>query len=371
MSSLDRLKTIVGRVLQPAPSKPFLGAQPYGGPEDSPITLVMVCRAGFDIDVPNANSVLRLGFCRGFAQIGVRYRLVSVFELGRVLPDLRCPFVFLSCYDYEDLDALALNVLREYPHFIWLPPWFTGMERVYAKHCLPVVRMSKKVTRRILDSGAAFGFGLGPPTCAIFFEKWQKRGLRWESLPLACDTCRYFPEPKAQRFSDVKIAFVGGFRSYKNRQYDRYLKPYEDILTVYGYDQWPYRGFRGLLPEGEERVLYQNARVCPALSEPHAEVMGDIVERAFKVMGSGGLAITDVVPFYRELFGADELLVPSSVDEYHDMMQQALNDFDFNQRYRHKGYEAILARHTYSHRARKVLTYLGIRSAADVENGGQ
>lgn len=86
--------------------------------------------------------------------------------------------------------------------------------------------------------------------------------------------------------------------------------------------------------------------------------MGDIVERVFKIMGSGGLAVTDVIPFYRELFAPDELLVPSSIEEYHDMIHQALNDDDFNQCYREKGYQAILERHTYAHRARQILSYL-------------
>ena len=156
------------------------------------------------------------------------------------------------------------------------------------------------------------------------------------------------------------MAFVGGYRPYKNIQYEKYLTPYEDILTVFGDSHWRYRGYGGPLPDGDERVLYQNARVCPALSEPHAEVMGDIVERVFKVMGSKGLAITDVIPFYRELFAEDELLVPGSIDEYHEMIQQALTDDDFNQRYRRRGYDAIRARHTYAHRACAILGYLEI-----------
>ena len=100
--------------------------------------------------------------------------------------------------------------------------------------------------------------------------------------------------------------------------------------------------------------------------------MGDIVERAFKVMGSGGLAITNVVPFYHELFEPDELLVPENLDEYHDMVQRALTDDDFNRRCRKKGYRAIQERHTYAHRARTILDYLGIhleqaQSDANVE----
>jgi hypothetical protein len=367
----SKLKKQVRRIISPQLLRPVIGEHAEGGPSNSRITLVMVCRAGFNINVPNANSTLRLGYCRGFAQIGVRYRLVSVYELGRILGELPRPFVFLSSYDYEDLDVAARKALRNYPHYIWVNPWFEGMDKLHARYDFPDNRTSALATRRILESGAAFVWTPFPPSCLAFLEEWRKHGMRLESIPLACDTERYYPEPSDRRYADVRVAFVGGYWRYKNIQFDKYLKPYEDISTVFGYNRWPYKGYRGLLPDGDERVLYQNARVCPALSEPHAEVMGEICERAFKVMGSGGLAITDTTPFYRELFAPDELLVPRSVDEYHDMVRQALNDPDLSLRYRRKGYEAILARHTYAHRARTILTYLGISSAAHKGGAGQ
>lgn len=349
------------RLLRPYIRRPVLGPHPYGGPADSPVTFVAVCRVGFDINVPNANSTYRLGLCGGFEQIGVRYQLVSVYEVAQVLPQLNYPIVLLSVFDYEDLSAEARKVLRRYPHFIWLTPGFPGLDKVYAAHSLPDPRVDPWVARRVLESGAAFGFGPVPPSCVRFFDDWRIDGLPVKSLPQACDSTRYYPEPGNRHYAEVEMAFVGGYWAYKNIQFEKYLKPYESRLTIYGYNQWPYSGYRGPLPEGDERVLYQNARVCPALSEPHAEVMGDIVERAFKIMGSGGLTIPDAVPFYRELFGPDELLVPSTVDEYHEMVHQALRDASFNQRYRERGYRAIQERHTYAHRARQILDLLGIQ----------
>jgi hypothetical protein len=362
-------KKIAKRLLKPNAHKPVLGNHPYGGPEDSPITLVMVCREGFNINIPNASATIRLGFCRGFVQIGVRYQLVSVWELEKVLPELHRPFIFLSCYDYEDLDSHALKVLRDYPHLIWVYPWFDNLTKVYTEYNLPDPRLAPQTAKRILESGANCVFAPVPSSCLHFYEEWEKRGQKVVSLPLACDTTRYFSAPDVSRFVGVKMAFVGGYRTYKNIQYDKYLKPYEDILRVYGYDRWPYKDYGGLLADDDERVLYQNAVVCPALSEPHAELMGDIVERAFKVMGSGGLAVTDIIPGYREFFTPDELLVPDCVDEYHAMVRQALTDSDFNRAYRVKGYQAILARHTYAHRARAILECLGLAAVSGVNMG--
>jgi len=366
---LSQIKGTARRILKPKAHQPILGDHPYGGPENSRITFVMVCRGGFNINVPNANATIRLGICRGFAQIGVRYQLVSVWELEKALHELRRPFIYLSCYDYEDLNGHALKMLGNYPHLIWVYPWFADLERVYAEHNLPAPCLSPRAAKRILDSGARFVFAPVPPSCLRFYDEWEKRGQRVVSLPLACDTIRYFPRADDKRFADVQMAFVGGYRGYKNIQYDKYLKPYEDILRVYGYDRWPYKSYGGLLADDDERVLYQNACVCPALSEPHAESMGDIVERAFKVMGSHGLAVTDLIPGYREFFTPAELLMPGSVEEYHAMVQKALTDEDFNRRFRERGYQAILARHTYAHRARAILEYLGLAAVSDVNVG--
>ena len=358
---LNRLKEIGKRILKPNAYKPILGTHPYGGPENSPITFTMVVREGFNINISNANSTIRLGFCHGFAQIGVRYQLVSVFDVARTLPRLRKPFVFLSCYDYLDMSKATRKVLRNYPHFVWGNPDFEVMERAYAKYNFSYTGIPEKVYSRVLDSEPKFVMAPVPLSALGFYSDWQKRGLRLKSVPLACDTTCYYPEPENHQYSDVKMAFVGGYWPKKAIQFDKYLRPYEDILTVFGYSHWPYKGYRGELSDDKERVLYQNARVSPAIGEPHAEVMGDIVERAFKVMGSGGLAVTDVVPFYHELFEPDELMMPSNIDEYHDRIRQVLADDELNHRYRQKGYEAIMKRHTYAHRATQILAELGMR----------
>jgi spore maturation protein CgeB len=157
------------------------------------------------------------------------------------------------------------------------------------------------------------------------------------------------------------MAFVGGYWGYKAMQFDRYLKPYADQLKVFGYSTWPYAGYGGQLPVSKEPSLYRQARLSPTINEPHVEMMGvDQNERVFKVLGSGGMTITDATTTYREWFTRDELLVPENISEYHDMVRLALNDDGFNHRQRESGRRAIQERHTYAHRAREVLKYLNI-----------
>lgn len=343
--------------------KPILGRQPFGGPVESRLTFVMVCRAGFNISQLGSNSGIRLGFCHGFAQIGVRYQLMSVFDVASQIGKIKNPFIFLSVYDYLDLNSTARSLLRNHPHFVWVNPWTPNLETLFSTHNLPPPEILDDVPphiiKRVIDTKPTFVFAPVPPSCLKFYNQWEENGCRLESIPLACDTERYYPQPSDARFSDVKMAFVGLYRSYKNIQYEKYLRPHEDILRVYGFGpRWPYSGYGGAFPESDEKVLYHNARVCPALSEPHAELTGDIVERPFKIMGSSGLAITDAIPHYRELFDSSELLVPRDLNEYHEMVNSALIDNDLNLKYRIQGYKAVLERHTYAHRAQAILRLL-------------
>jgi spore maturation protein CgeB len=157
------------------------------------------------------------------------------------------------------------------------------------------------------------------------------------------------------------MAFVGGYWPYKAQQFDLYLKPYQEKLKVFGYSPWPYAGYGGQLPEKQEPSLYHQAKLSPTVNEPHVSLMGiDINERVFKVLGSGGMTITDATPAYREWFTEEELLVPTSVNEFHQLVNQLLTDEDFSRQYRNKGYQAVTTRHTYTHRAKLTLSLFEI-----------
>ena len=332
---------------------------------DGSLTAVIVARG--NLDMPCAGTLCRLGYCHGFSQIGVRAQLVNAFEIEHILPQLHRPFVFLSVYDYLDMSEVARKMLRDYQHFVWVDPDYEAIQEIYTPYGITRPRLPQEVSRYVLDSGPDFVWAPVPPSALGVFSYWQQSGLRLESLLLACDTGRYYPEPYNLKYSKTKMAYVGGYWPKKAIQFDKYLRPYEDTLAIFGYNFWPYKGYRGLLQADDERVLYQNASVCPAISEPDV-VQGHITERTFKIMGSGGLAVTDIAPIYRELFTEDELLVPESIDEYHDMIHQALSDDEFGRGFRERGRLAILERHTYAHRAREILDHLNI-SKEDREYG--
>ena len=330
-------------------------------------TFIVVCGPNFDQTVPNAGTTARMGWCHGFEQVGIPYVLVSVFELAQRLPELPGPLCWISGTDYLYLDHANLAALKKCRHIVWVDPWFHGEADFYRRHDFPYTTMPENINRKILLSEPELVFAISPESSFEYFSLWVEHGAHLVSLPLACDSLLYRSDaPFCPEFADVEMAFVGGYWAYKARQFDIYLKPYADRLKVFGYSPWPYAGYGGLLPDSKEPSLYRQARLSPTINEPHVEVMGvSLNERVFKVLGSGGMTVTDVTPAYCEWFGQDELLVPGSIEEYHAMVRQALTDSDINRRYREKGYQAILARHTYAHRAQQVLSLLGF--AADIK----
>jgi hypothetical protein len=330
----------------------------------SPITFVVIVGPEFNQTVPNAATTARLGICHGFEQIGIPYLLLSVFDLERRLPDIPNSICWLSGSDYTYLDRANLMALKKRPHLVWVSTWFENDADFYRRHSFPNMSWPRALTGKILSTEPAIVFTISPERSFQFYEGWIRSGARLVSLPLACDTTLYRQRPALlSKFEMVKMAFVGGYWPYKALQFDRYLRPYEDQLSVFGYSPWPYANFGGRIAEAEEPYLYRQAKVSPVINEPHVEIMGtDVNERVFKVLGSGGCAVTDNTAVYREWFTEDELLVPHDLNEYHALIQQALGDEDFNRRFREKGYQAVVQRHTYAHRAKQIIDLLGMKS---------
>ena len=314
----------------------------------------------------NAGTTLRLGWCRGFEQLGIPYCVLGTHELTTRLPELQNPFCLLTNGEYLYLDRAARAALRQVPHLVWVDHWFQDDGATFRRLDLDDQSLAQRVYRAVLATEPAAAYTISPPSSLEYYHKWVEHGLQVVSLPLACDPVTYHLDtPRRPEFDDVEMAFVGGYWPYKARQFDRYLRPYQDRLKVYGYAPWPYAGYGGRLDAQHEATLYRQAKLAPTINEPQAEALGlDLNERVFKVLGSGGCTLTDAVPGYRDWFTPDELPVPASLAEYHELVETLLHDAAFNRRYRKAGHAAVMARHTYAHRAQSVLDLLHISVTA-------
>lgn len=324
------------------------------GTED--VTFVVVCGGDFDQSVPNAGTMSRMGWCHGFEALGVPYLLLSIFELAAKLPDLRNPLCWISAHDYVYLDESNRLALSRCKHAVLVPVSFEGDIHYCQTNDFPRMSLSRRLVQKVLSTEPDFLFTISPESRFEYYEQWMRYGARLVSLPLACDT-RLYPgcgEPFEK--GSVDLAFVGGFWPYKARQFDIYLRPFSEHLDVFGYSSWPFGRYRGQIALDREGALYTAARVSPVINEPHVSIMGiDLNERVFKVLGSGGLAVTDATSAYRDWFLADELLVPDSPREYMEIARAVLEGAEDFESYRSRGKSAVLDRHTYEHRATRFL----------------
>ena len=318
----------------------------------------IVVQDGYDCRTSNAYLTTRLGYLHGFRKIGMGAAFVEHGALAHWIdaqPSL--PVLWLTYDDYRFLDESALEAVRACPHIVQVNTWFEGMGAVHKQFNAPDPHIPEALQTRISDSRPDFVWCSAPEPYQEFYQGWKDAGLKVVSLPWACDTETYYPVD-GDRFSDVEMAFVGGYRAYKETQYKTRLWPYEERLKVWGYSEWP-RCYQGYLPDEHEKALYSQAHLCPTISEPQFYVTGDTVERPFKIMGSGGVTILDL-PCYRELFTVDEALIAMYPVEYRVMVNALLKDPELCAKYREAGHKAVLERHTYEHRARKVMKELGL-----------
>lgn len=328
-----------------------------------PCALLVVGRS-FDQRKPDAMMTCRLGYARAFEQLGLPYLLCDWRDLAATVRRLPRAFAIVFGSDVAEMTAEARAALRDVPSCVWVNPWFDGECEFFARHGLAAdIWVWPAVHREaILGLGAKFAYTATVPSGLSYFARWTAAGLPVRSLPLACDTSLYTAEgPADPAFAGVELAFVGGYWESKGRALDRYLRPFEAQLTIYGYNRWPYAGYRGPLAREREPALYRQARVCPVINEPTVALLkGQINERIFKVLGCGGVPVVDAVPAYRELFTAEELDLPADEAEFAAMVRALLVDPERRRAVAERGRAAVLARHTYLHRAREVLAGLGV-----------
>lgn len=319
--------------------------------------VLFVCHPDWDFAQRYSATTVTLGFLNGFRQLGISARAT---RRGSILSDLEMvdkPLIILAYDDFEYLSRDELLAIRRLPHIIWVNVWFEGMAEAAQRGESLDPTFPTDIAMKVLNSGAAFLFCNSPESFFSFYENWIRTGQRLVSIPLACDIEVYHPHPDDTRYNDIEVAYVSGYRNFRERTYQQFLYPYESQLATWGFCEWP-RAYHGFLPNEDEAILYQNAKVMPSIHEPFMRQIGALFERPFKIMGCGGLTVIDTSPAAKELFAPDEVLMPNTPEEFHEMMRLALTDEIFNQGWRKREIKAVLARHTYHHRAETILREL-------------
>lgn len=214
----------------------------------------------------------------------------------------------------------------------------------------------------------------------------EETGRRFETIHLAADRTRYFPDPD-QRYS-CDLAYVGAFLPSKRRFLRQNVIPLRQKydLRIYGND-WTLsnrllglaekagqylnvrslRGIRSLpLSLEDERKLYSSARISLNVHEEHSRLTGcEVNERTYKVPACGGFEICDNVGVLRRLFAEDELVIADSGSDYRDKVEHFLRHPEERVSRAEAGRKRVLSEHTYHHRAEKIME-LGARCKAGI-----
>lgn len=324
--------------------------------------LLYVVGSSFDQDKPHSTTMISNGFARGWAKAVGPARLVEARQLMRSVGNFEKPVVFLSIYHLSDLSYDDCRRLRNFDVFIWI-----------SIHPRKVKEFEAKVLEASLDEDTnvwlqnygkvllvqpKFVCNSAARSGMEWYQGWIDDGLRFEALQLAADDSLYFPERSENKFGAVQMAYVGGYWPEKAQAFEQYLRPFEDIIWTYGYSKWPYRHYGGLLNETEERQLYSTAKILPLVGCPSNWVLTDITERYFKAPACRGFCIADEHPGLRELFSEDEMLQAASAAHFKELAEAALAGKIDTEAWARKGYEAVLRKHLYSHRALQIVKAL-------------
>ena len=123
-----------------------------------------------------------------------------------MLPALTNPFCMIFGADYAIMSHRTIQLLKKYPKFVWVDPWFKGSDEFFKFHGLDarIWTWSNEHRRRILDSEPSFVYTATVEPGLEFFREWERRGVRLLSLPLACDTTLYNHfAPSCQEFEAI------------------------------------------------------------------------------------------------------------------------------------------------------------------------
>lgn len=192
---------------------------------------------------------------------------------------------------------------------------------------------------------------------------FESIGIKPVSLMMCADTTVYSGgtfDPALE----CDLGFVGGYWPYKGQVIDEYLTP---ILAsnkyrakIFGNQPWRHiNQYCGLISNENVKNLFASAKICPNLSEPHAQEFGfDVNERIFKILYAGGFCISDNVEGYNIVFG-DSVPLADNADHFAELIETYIDDPEGRNELAKKGREHVMHNHTGIHRASQILKEFG------------
>ena len=326
-------------------------------------------------DGVHAHYYQRLSWVQALQSVGIQAQLwdnqaMSSFDIfDRLEPD-----IFLG--QAYNLDKSLLKCIYERPHLkvgLRAGDWGSHDKEVDRSiyNILFGTQQEKELLKRLKEETGQPEFvhiHYDAEAVKCTHDQYETLGIKPISLMMCADTISY----GGAQFSpalECDIGFVGGYWPYKGQVIDQYLLPLcypldKYKIKIFGNQPWGINQYCGLIDDSDVKHLFASAKICPNLSEPHAQRYGfDVNERMFKVLYCGGFCISDYVKSY-EMFG-DGIVMADSPSDFRDKIEHYVQHPDERAEISEKGQRYISENHTGFHRAAEIMNAFGLDGLAN------
>ena len=210
---------------------------------------------------------------------------------------------------------------------------------------------------------------------------WDDHGVETIDMQPAADHFKHQPASKIDML-ESDISFIGGYWAYKGINIDQYLLPLcypigKYNIKIFGYHEWPVPQFLGPIQDHIMNNVYCCAKICPNVSEPHANEFGfEVNERVFKLSACKAFCLSDHIDsLVEDIFTDGEMPTAKSPQEFHEKIDYYLSNPQSRQDHAERCYETVMKNHTYCHRVANLLSRLDLNEDAgkclDIVNAGE
>jgi hypothetical protein len=199
---------------------------------------------------------------------------------------------------------------------------------------------------------------------------WQDNWVDTIDMQPAANHFKYFPvKPSRQLESDM--SFVGGYWKYKAINFDKYFIPLclplgKYNIKIFGNQPWSVPQYIGRPRDSIVNDIFCSAKICPNISEPHANEFGfEVNERVFKLAATKSFCLSDhIESLTNDIFTEREMPTAKDPEEFFKLIDYYLQEPDLRKEKAEQCYNTVMSGHTYCHRVSNLLSRLNLPDEA-------
>ncbi len=193
----------------------------------------------------------------------------------------------------------------------------------------------------------------------------EKLGIPIHGIPPAADIQDYVGGQFKEEFAS-DVCFVGGKWGYKGQTIDNWFLPLCDSslnldVKIFGNRNWGIPQYCGNLDTKHVKHAFKSAKVCPNISEPHAQIYGhELNERCFKLLSNKCPVVSDYTESLAvDIFNNGEIEFAKTPKEYKEKILAVINgDLVIDTQ---KGYDKVMESETYFSRVTQIFDLLNLK----------